>query len=1083
MTRRFLLLSLCALAGCRSGQPIEGLAPARDTGGPRIAFDLTRKPLPEMPFPTDLAARPDPGSPTGLRVNSSLAAPSQLEQRTRVLVDQLDGFGTFAPITVSFDAGRSDLDVADLFARQNDADPTNDGVYLVQIDDGRVWPLDFGAGHFPYVLADPGRYFPNDPFAQHGTLLFPGCGAGANVLVPPGPACDDPNDPDRRRQADQFLPFYERSTRTLIARPVLPLAQEKRYAVILTDRVRDAQGRAVVPPGSGVNHPAQNGELAPVLGRLPPGVRVQDIAYAWAFTTQSTTRDLEAIQRGLRLQGPLAGIGFQYPPATSPLTPTGRGTTLLTVLPERDRFALTDPLAYRLPADELAPILSDPAVAPFLGTPDAATLSALLETFRYIDYFVSGKFVSPSFIGVPSGAPQEGTFQIDLASGQAHTQPEDVTFLLAVPKSNGAHVPPFPTVLTGHGYTGTRSADLLAFAGTFAKYGLATISIDAYGHGLDPTAFAPVAQSLAGHGLRSFANALLTGRARDLDNDGLRDPGGDFFSADAFHTRDAVRQSVVDWMMLVRILRSFDGTTAIVQPAGPSGAITFRIAGDFNGDGKPDVAGPVVWPVDVANPAGGTFFNSGDANPGSDLFAFGVSLGGILAGVLPAVEPAVKAAAPVSGGAGLSDVALRSQLAPVVSSVTLGALGPFFTSCDYDFAAQRCAPGQAGTAPTLALVVQDLNRERELPIAPLALAPGDQVTLTNLDHDSATCQRDHACATATADANGKMRVAVTADGPLLSVQRVPQTSGADQVTATVLQPGDRLRVSVVRSGGTEPQNIDTFGFPVAFFGVSYQPGDALTAPASGWGYERNTPDLRRLVALSQAILEPGDPVSYAPHWSANLLPVRNGVPAPALVVGTVGDTAVPVSAAIAMARAAGLVEMTQPDPAYGIPMDQVLIRAGVVEGIANLKRLADPTSGPLAALGPQHLSCAPPADCTSSVLPDVPLVDPTSYGFDPANGVDDGLSAPRLNPPLRSQLARPVRLADGSQATSALLLPYLARAGRHGFKNPQPGKFDMDQFLANLIGRWFETRGRELHFEPCQAKEPPDCAWIPAPPP
>ena len=112
------------------------------------------------------------------------------------------------------------------------------------------------------------------------------------------------------------------------------------------------------------------------------------------------------------------------------------------------------------------------------------------------------------------------------------------------------------------------------------------------------------------------------------------------------------------------------------------------------------------------------------------------------------------------------------------------------------------------------------------------------------------------------------------------------------------------------------------------------------------------------------------------------------------------------------------------------------------------------------------------------------LVDPTSYGFDPANAVDDGLNAPRLSPPLRDQLTRPVPLGDGTQAQSALLLPYLSRAGQHGFHNPQPGKaFDMDQFLANLIGRWFETRGRELHFEPCQAKEPPDCPWIPPAPP
>src|SRR5207302_5570821 len=349
MTRRLLLLSLCALAGCRSAQPIEGLAPARDTGGPRIAFDLTRKPLPEMPFPNDLATRPDPGSPTGLRVNSSLAAPSQLEQRTRVLLDQLDGFGAFAPITVSFDA---DLDVLDLFARQNDADPANDGVYLVQIDNGRVWPLDFGAGHFPYVLADPGRYFPNDPFAQDRNLLFPGCGAGANVLVPPGPACGDP---DPRLQADQLLGFYERETHTLVMRPALPLKQETRYAVLLTDRVHDAQARAIVPPGSGINHPGQTSELRPVLDHLPAGLQKGQIAYAWAFTTQTTTRDLEAIQAGLQIQGRLALLGAQYPVEID----LGGGVTRTTMslLPERDRFATTDPLAYILPADELFALL------------------------------------------------------------------------------------------------------------------------------------------------------------------------------------------------------------------------------------------------------------------------------------------------------------------------------------------------------------------------------------------------------------------------------------------------------------------------------------------------------------------------------------------------------------------------------------------------------------------------------------------------------------------------------------------------------------------------------------------------------
>ena len=131
MLRRLLLLLPCLAAACRSGQPVEGLAPARDTGGPKIVFDLTRKPLAAIPFPNDVATRGDTGSPTGLRLNSTVAAPSNLELRTRTQLDQLDGFGTFAPITVSFEA---DIDVLDLVARQNDADPTNDAVYLVRIE-------------------------------------------------------------------------------------------------------------------------------------------------------------------------------------------------------------------------------------------------------------------------------------------------------------------------------------------------------------------------------------------------------------------------------------------------------------------------------------------------------------------------------------------------------------------------------------------------------------------------------------------------------------------------------------------------------------------------------------------------------------------------------------------------------------------------------------------------------------------------------------------------------------------------------------------------------------------------------------
>src|SRR4051794_31532336 len=117
-----LALFLCA--ACASGA-IEGLAPAEETGGPRMLFDLQRKPLPEIPFPNDIATRPDKTAPTGLRINASQLAPTRLEENTRRLLDGLDGFGTYAPITVAFDR---DIDCLDLYARQNDGDPDNDGV-------------------------------------------------------------------------------------------------------------------------------------------------------------------------------------------------------------------------------------------------------------------------------------------------------------------------------------------------------------------------------------------------------------------------------------------------------------------------------------------------------------------------------------------------------------------------------------------------------------------------------------------------------------------------------------------------------------------------------------------------------------------------------------------------------------------------------------------------------------------------------------------------------------------------------------------------------------------------------------------
>jgi len=1109
LRRTRVLAAVLALAACSSAPSFEGLGPAHDGGGPKVQFDLSTPTFPGIPFPNDILTRPDASTHTGLRLNTSLIALSSLQANLRGTLDMLDGFGTFAPISVAFD---QDLDALDLFACQNDPARAN-CVYLIDLTTGASVPLDFGGGRLPLTLISANSYFPGDPDAAAFNLLFPVSGPLANFLHPSAPH------DTQRQQADDLMTFYERSTRTLIIRPVLPLAQERRYAVVLTDRIRGTGGAPISSPHSGINHASQTGQLQPLLSRLPPGTALSDIAYTWAFTTQSITRDLEQIRQGMQGQGTLTLLSFEYP------VQAGISSTVYTsafnVLQETGPFTPggTPFLAnYRLTPEQLKPALEDPVLQGILAGSDPAALQALEDTYKYVDYFVSGTFVGPGFLEGGPGAPQDQFFQFDAHTATALTFPQRITFLLAVPKQQPevGHLAPFPTVIAGHEYEGSRTQPVLAVAGTFAKFGLATIAIDAYGHGLglDPAAEKAARDAFSSHGLESFADALFTGRARDLDNDGIADPGGDFWTGDAFHTRDTIRQSIVDWMQLIRLLRTFDGTGSMAV-----GNNVVR-AGDFNNDGVPDVGGPPQFPFTVLSSDGRKhLFEKGDRDPGSDLFVFGQSLGGTLAGLLPAVEPAIVATAPASPAAGLTDVELRTTVPGIQRGVFLELFGPLFVTCHFDPAAgpvdaqtgTRLGACTPGTADTLVLVVQNVNRERDIPIAPLTLAPGQQVMVQNLAHTTADCSTGapaDGCSVGAADAQGLLRLPIAADWPsLLATATSRPLPLPPEVTVQVIGLGDPLRIVVLPLAPGAPQRqIATYGFDTRFNGVAYKAGDPLTSPARGFALQRNTSQLRQMITIAQTILDPADPVNYAQYWSDSPLAVRttaeNGRvagPATGLVIGTAGDPAMPVAGAISLARAAGVVGLSQPDSAYGMTIEQVLIQSGAVEGIATTQRFDAASGGVLAALG-NHVVCDPGADCAGDVLIDV-----TGYSCS-AGACSDGLQTARLDPPLRQQLVRatvgagpcPVNKLAGTAGcystgasacnpaapgVTALMLPYLSRTGQHGFAGPQPAKaFDVDQFIANAIGRYFECRGRELHFDECQ-QDLARCPWIPQPPP
>src|SRR4029078_11246407 len=101
------LLVICASAGtvaqgCGIDPAPDGARATPPGSGPLVVFDTTRRPLPEIPQPNDIATFADPTSRTGRRLTVSLVAPTRSEAIAREGFDAMEGWGTFAPITVAF---------------------------------------------------------------------------------------------------------------------------------------------------------------------------------------------------------------------------------------------------------------------------------------------------------------------------------------------------------------------------------------------------------------------------------------------------------------------------------------------------------------------------------------------------------------------------------------------------------------------------------------------------------------------------------------------------------------------------------------------------------------------------------------------------------------------------------------------------------------------------------------------------------------------------------------------------------------------------------------------------------------------
>jgi hypothetical protein len=457
-------------------------------------------------------------------------AVTNYEARAREGFNQLDGFGTYAPIMVSFD---QTLDLQDLWNRHNLHDPSqgkyrddfrDDAVYLLNIEPscqryGEEVALDIGRGRFPVTqfrkaesqddpLAPQGQkidfkslytFSEFNPYATYNNILFEernedlnGNGVldvgedldfdgrldVANFIDPK--ACDGLKNADLDRcVADHLMTYYDRTSNTLILRPVWPLEERCTYAVVLTKRLKGENGKAVESPFKSIYPLSQKSDLSVVETLIDRyGLNMQEVAFMWSFTTGTQTKDLEAVRLGLFGYGPFQELNEVFP--ANHLNIWQRQNLIA-----QNQSGLKDEVLddFYLPG-----ACSGIAFTQYWALRNEWTpnLCALEKENTQINQIFAGTFNAPDLLAnqdekitdlLGNDYPMQATqkypstaderWLLDAHQGKIHYDIGEVTFWCALPferktdcaqgNPNGEpFCKPFPVILYAHGYGGSR---------------------------------------------------------------------------------------------------------------------------------------------------------------------------------------------------------------------------------------------------------------------------------------------------------------------------------------------------------------------------------------------------------------------------------------------------------------------------------------------------------------------------------------------------------------------------------------------------------------------------------------------------
>lgn len=836
INQTFVFIIVVVISACmQSKLPTDLVTTYNPNGGPRIDFNPFQTPLPDIPFPNDTVMKINRDTATGRSWNTSLIKPTKHEQDLRMLLNTLDGFGPSAPITVSFERP---LDLNTVH---------RESIFVVNIEpghprEGERVPLDFSDGFFPFE-GQRHAYYGHDEFSMTPSLLF----TEDNITDLDGDGVDEP------------IVHYDLTSNTLILRPIIPLAQDAKHAVILTS---DVKGKTKSGEISSIQSPFKHKSFASQLkdvhrALVSLDLTADDLSFAWVYTTSNIVRPMQTLRDGLYDQGPLARLATQ---ASSKIKGIRDTSILNDVQVEKEGASVRDH-RYMLQADFLTGILK-------LMTQAQGNDSVVFD-LNYVDYIVFGSWDTPNIRLTP-----QKTLSVNLHTGIGDIGIEEVPFLIAIPKTTDKHKPPFPMVLYFHG-TGTSRFEALAIANQMARQGIAVISFDQVGHGpllqdidrllaesdisevllqgivrilvnlLAPdqiSKFNDLSVSDSLERLKEvglFAELAVHGRAEDYNQDGRFDPGESFFYSNPFSLCSSFTQDLVDFMQMVKVIRALSQDNVPATPLKNPQSATYQelepylLAGDFNADGILDIGGPNVA-----------------------LSVAGTSLGGIHAVMAGAIEPEVSVVTPIVAGAGLAQIISRSGLHFILDPLMQEIFGTRVIGCMHEGRLYLSLSNHAN------LCTESIEGSFASLPAPKI---GTHVSLTNQNNKG-------------------------------SVKGSINDAGGFTLTISS-DKKDRLLIEFYTN------EEDKNGTMINSFEVETM--------IDGSGYQRNSYDFRMAFTVQQHIFDQCDPANFARHLFLDPLPGH--APKSVLFLNAIGDDTVPVSTSMILALASGVFGVTLDD--------------------------------------------------------------------------------------------------------------------------------------------------------------------------